>query len=91
MNALNSGQCFMNFHVLSHPQFFPKSLAPSRFSDHIHQMVEGFLEEVVLGWALEDGRDLGSRGGSRITGSHIKKSTSLGVCFVTRSSIHLRS
>lgn len=30
------------------PQFLPQSLAPSRFSDHIHQIVEDFLEEVVF-------------------------------------------
>ena len=60
----------MIYHVLSHPQFFPKSLAPSRFSDHIHQIAEDFLEEVVLAglWRMDE-----IRGGEEVAESHIKK------------------
>ena len=52
------------------PQFLPQSLAPSRFSDHIHQMVEDFLEEVVFrpvsgGWVR-----FGEQ--KEAAGSHIK-------------------
>ena len=51
----------MIYHVLSHPQFFPKSLAPSRFSDHIHPILEDFLEELVLYWAWRMGEIWGAK------------------------------
>lgn len=31
------------------------ALAPSRFSDHIHQIAEDFLEGGGFSWVLEDG------------------------------------
>ena len=45
-------------------------LAPSRFSDHIHQIAEDFLEEVVLAglWRMDE-----IRGGEEVAESHIKK------------------
>ena len=61
----------MIYHVLSHPQFFPKSLAPSRFSDHIHQMAQEFLEEVVFRLGFGGWVRFGEQ--KEAAGSHIKK------------------
>ena len=71
----------MNCHVHSQPQFLPQSLAPSRFSDHIHQMIEDFLEEVAFrlgfgGW-VRSGEQRRQREGL------LRRGTTRGVCFMT--------
>ena len=52
------------------PQFLPQSLAPSRFSDHIHQMAQEFLEEVVFRLGLGGWVRFGEQ--KEAAGSHIK-------------------